>query len=103
MASVKGKKGATRRKATPEVETNGRGMPPTAESKVIERFTRVGENTVLYEFAVDDPAYEEIWGGQIPFNRFDDKLYEYACHEGNYALEGILRGARYQEREGGRR
>jgi hypothetical protein len=69
---------------------------PTA--KVIERFTRVDEGTVLYEFEFDDPeTYTERWGGQVPMLRFDDFLYEYACHEGNYALEGILRGARYEE------
>jgi hypothetical protein len=65
--------------------------------KVVERFTRVDENTLLYEFTVDDPTtYSQPWGGQIPMNRFDDMLYEYACHEGNYALEGIMRGGRFE-------
>lgn len=69
--------------------------------RLIERFTMVDENTILYEFTVDDPGtYTEVWGGQIPWRRFDDQLYEYACHEGNYALESILRGARYQESQG---
>ena len=80
-----------------------RGIPSSPEGKVIERFTRVSETEVLYEFTIDDPGtYIEAWGGEIPFNRFEDNLYEYACHEGNYALEGVLRGARYQEREGNR-
>ena len=74
-----------------------RGMPPSAETKVHERFTRVDDDTILYEFTVDDPAYTQPWGGQIPFERFDDLVYEYACHEGNYALMNILSGARYQE------
>jgi len=66
--------------------------------RVEERFTRTDEHTLLYEFEVEDPAtYTEPWGGQIPMRRFDDLLYEYACHEGNYAIEGILSGARYQE------
>jgi len=64
-----------------------------------ERFVRVDEETILYEFRMDDPrTYSEPWGGQVPFRKFDDNIYEYGCHEGNYALEGILSGARYQER-----
>lgn len=67
-------------------------------AKVIERFTRTAEDAILYEFEVDDPdTYVETWGGQIPMLRLDGLLYEYACHEGNYSMEGILRGARYQE------
>ena len=62
--------------------------------------SRVDEETILYEFTIEDPAYSELWGGQIPFKAFDDLLYEYSCHEGNYALDNILRGARYQERQG---
>ena len=51
-----------------------------------ERFTRVDEETILYEFTVDDPTvYTEPWGGEVPFRRFNDLLYEYACHEGNYS------------------
>lgn len=58
---------------------------------------------MLYEFEVHDPAtYTEPWGGEVPWRRYDDQLYEYACHEGNYAMESILRGARYQERAAGR-
>jgi hypothetical protein len=69
------------------------------DARIEERFTRVDEGTILYEFEVDDlGAYSEKWGGQVPMRRFDDLLYEYACHEGNYAMEGILGGARYQER-----
>jgi hypothetical protein len=69
------------------------------DARIEERFTRVDERTLLYEFEVDDlGAYSEKWGGQIPMRRFDDLLFEYACHEGNYAMEGILGGARYQER-----
>jgi hypothetical protein len=71
--------------------------------KVIERFTRVDDDTILYEFEIDDPrTYSEPWGGQIPWERFDEQILEYACHEGNYALSNILSGARYQERQAGR-
>ena len=77
-----------------------RGIPPSEHLEVIERFTRVDEETILYEFTVDDPTtYSQPWGGEIPFKAFDDLLYEYSCHEGNYALSNILSGARYQERQ----
>ena len=75
------------------------GIPASEEMKVTERFTRVDENTFLYEFTVDDPTmYTQPWGGEIPYNRFNDKVFEYACHEGNYSLTSVLSGARYQER-----
>ena len=74
-------------------------MPPTA--KVTERFTRTGPDEILYEFTVeDDLAYTQPWTAQIPFRTAEGSLYEYACHEGNYALPGILAGARREEREG---
>ena len=80
------------------------GAPPSEERKVIERFTRVAEGTILYEFTIDDPTtYTGVWGGEIPFQRLDDQVLEYACHEGNYALSNVLSGARYQERTEGRR
>ena len=76
-----------------------RGILPTESLKVIERLTRVDEETILYEFTVEDPTtYTEPWGGEIPLKRFEDRLYEYACHEGNYSFSGVLSGARYQER-----
>ena len=67
--------------------------------KVIERFSRVDEETILYEFTIDDSTvYTSQWGGQVPMTALHDQIYEYACHEGNYALSNILSGARYQER-----
>ena len=76
------------------------GVAPTPELTVHERFTRVAEDQVLYEFTVDDPStYAEPWGGEVPFWRFDDLLYEYNCHEGNYAMPAILSGARYEEQQ----
>jgi len=75
-----------------------RGIRPSEDLKVTERFTRTPEG-ILYEFTVDDPTtYSESWGGEIPFRPLNDRVYEYACHEGNYALSNILSGARYQER-----
>ena len=73
---------------------------PSDNLKVIERFSRADEDTILYEFTIDDPtSYTQQWGGEIPFKRLDALLYEYACHEGNYALSNVLSGARYQERQ----
>ena len=77
-----------------------RGIRPTKNLKVFERFTRVDQETILYEFTIDDPTtYTEPWGGEIPMKALHGQLYEYACHEGNYSLAGILSGARYQERQ----
>ena len=76
-----------------------RGVPLSEDARVIERFTRVDEETILYEFTVDDPRrFTQPWGGEIPINKLHAQLYEYACHEGNYSLAGVLGGARYQER-----
>jgi hypothetical protein len=81
-----------------------RGVPFSAKAEVVERFTRVGADQILYEFAIDDrEMYTGAWGGQVPFRRLDDLVYEYSCHEGNYALEGVLRGARFNESESGGR
>ena len=67
--------------------------------KVTERFSRVAEDALLYEFRIDDPTtYTEPWGGQVPMKALDDSLYEYACHEGNYSMSNVLSGARYQDR-----
>ena len=70
----------------------------SADMKVTERFSRMHEEAILYEFTVDDPStYTESWGGQIPMMAMHDQIYEYACQEGNYSLEGVLSGARFQE------
>lgn len=67
--------------------------------KVTERFTRTGPNVLLYKFTVEDPStFTTAFSGELPFNRIDEIIYEYACHEGNYALPGILAGAREEER-----
>jgi len=72
----------------------------SANLHLVERFTRVDRETLRYEFAVDDPAtWTRPWSASIPMTRTDELMFEYACHEGNYALEGVLKGARYQERQ----
>ncbi|HZP49068.1 MAG TPA: hypothetical protein VFB07_11060 [Vicinamibacterales bacterium] len=66
---------------------------------LVERFTRIDAGTLLYEFTVDDPsAFTRPWTVSLPMTRSDDRVYEYACHEGNYALANILSGARDEER-----
>ena len=66
--------------------------------KVTERFTRASGDRVLYQFKVEDPSvWVQPWGGEYEFSRAGGRLYEYACHEGNYALTDILAGARAEE------
>ena len=66
---------------------------------MVERFTRVDADTILYEFTVDDPAtWERSWSVEIPMVKTDGRLYEYTCHEGNYGMRNTLRGARAADR-----
>jgi hypothetical protein len=76
-------------------------MIPTDENyHLTERFTRRGANTLVYEFTIDDPTVQaRSWTASVPMIRSDEQLYEYACHEGNYGMVGILRGARAQDNE----
>jgi hypothetical protein len=70
----------------------------SANMHLVERFTRVDKDTLRYEFTVDDPAtWTGKWSASIPMNRTDELVYEYACHESNYGLEGVLKGARYED------
>ena len=67
-----------------------------------ERFTRVDDKTLLYRFTIDDPAtWDKPWTGEYTWahGKPSDQLYEYACHEGNYAMVGIMKGARILEEE----
>ena len=65
---------------------------------VIERFTRTDANTLLYRFTVEDPTtWDRPWTGEYPWVATPENLYEYACHEGNYSLAGVLKGARVRE------
>jgi hypothetical protein len=76
----------------------------TAALTVTERFTRVDANTLKYRFTIDDPnTWERPWTGEYTWPITRDHLYEYACHEANYALGNILRGARLREAEDDRK
>jgi hypothetical protein len=66
--------------------------PVSDKGQVTERFRRVADDIIDYTFEVADPVYyTQTWTGQIPLRRSKEALYEYACHEGNYAMPGILR------------
>ncbi len=68
--------------------------------KVIERFQRLDPDTILYRVTIDDPStYAKPWAMEFPFRATAGPVYEYACHEGNYAMTDILGGARKQEAE----
>ena len=67
---------------------------------VIERFTRVSADTIMYRVTLEDPGtWTRPWSIEIPMLATDGRLYEYACHEGNYGLPNILSGARFADRE----
>ncbi len=68
------------------------------QATVTERFTRTAKDEITYEFAVDDPGfYSQPWKGEMAFTPSNGPVYEFACHEGNYALQHILQGARIRE------
>ena len=72
----------------------------TANTTLVERFTRMDADTIKYEFTVTDPtAYTRPWTAMLPLTRIREPIFEYGCHEGNYALPNILAGARKQEQE----
>jgi hypothetical protein len=82
------------------VNFNGKNSFRGASDRVhlTERFTRVDADTLMYEFTVDDPStFTKPWTGQIPMRMTNATLFEYACHEGNYGMTGILAGARSQD------
>ncbi len=71
----------------------------TENRRLVERFTRSDGDTLIYEFTVTDPdTWTSPWTASVPMRRNDGAMYEYACHEGNYSLEGMLAGARAEER-----
>jgi len=80
-------------------ETSMRGS--TAGVHLVERFTRVDPDTLLYEFTVTDPTtWTRPWTASVPMTRSKNPIYEYACHEGNYGMTNLLSGARALEKAG---
>ena len=75
-------------------------VPITKEGHIIERFSRYSNDEIFYQFTVEDSnIYSQPWTAELSFYATDDRLYEYACHEGNYSMPGILAGARRLEME----
>ena len=85
--------------ATASTSGRIRGVPQSEALHVVERFRRVDAGTVSYTVTVDDPnVYTQPWTVSMPLVRDDNyRIYEYACHEANYAVGNILRGARLEE------
>ncbi|NQV70383.1 MAG: hypothetical protein HQ498_10190 [Pseudohongiella sp.] len=80
-------------------DQNGRGS--SASMKLEERFSWIDKNTLGYDFTIEDPlTWDVSWSAKLPMRRISDPLYEYACHEGNHGLAGILAGWRRYESEG---
>jgi hypothetical protein len=72
----------------------------TAQTKVVERFTRVDAKTIDYQYTVSDPtSYSRPWTASMPLRAINENLYEYACHEGNFGMMDVLRGARFRDKE----
>ena len=81
----------------------GGGFRYSAQTRVLERFTRTAKDQILYEFSVDDPeVFSKVWRAEMPMRAAKGPIYEYACHEGNYALSNILSGARVGDASGGK-
>ena len=80
------------------IQSSRTQTPLSPEGTVTERFTRIDEGELLYQFTVNDPVhYTAAWSGEYAFKPGKGNVYEYACHEGNYAMDGILGGARLKE------
>src|SRR5215471_4951401 len=78
-------------------KTRFRGSTP--DMHVVERFTRVDAKTLKYRFTIEDPAtWTKAWTGEYTWPATNERVFEYACHEGNYAMGNILRGARLREK-----
>ena len=72
----------------------------TANMHLVEKFTRVDNDTLRYEFTVEDPAtWARKWTASIPMTKTSELIYEYACHESNYGMEGVLKGARFEDQQ----
>jgi hypothetical protein len=82
-----------------------KGIPESTAAHIVERFTRVDADTILYEATIDDPQmYSKPWKVSIPLSRDPEYvIYEYACHEGNYAMVDILNGGRAEEKAEGQK
>ena len=82
----------------PRISFQGSG----GNMRVVERFTRFDDTTLVYEYTIDDPeSFERPWSARLEMKKSDQALFEYACHEGNYGLFNILEYARTNEKRAG--
>jgi hypothetical protein len=71
----------------------------SANLKIVERFTRVDPDTLDYQFSIDDPeSFTRSWTAAVPMTKTDGPIFEYACHEGNYGMTNLLKGARAEDK-----
>ena len=88
-----------RREGTGTLSLRGMGLSGDENLHLIERFRRLDTDTLLYEYKIDDPAiWTRPWTVSMTMRKSNQLIYEYACHEGNYGLSGILSGARAEEK-----
>ena len=75
-------------------------VPISPNGRILEKFTRSSNDEIIYQFTVEDTnLYKQPWMAELSFYPLEGRIYEYACHEGNYSMPGILAGARRAERE----
>jgi hypothetical protein len=81
--------------------TNFFALPgvPREGLRVVERFSPLDKDRLLYRFTVHDPDYTAPYSGELPWPRGKEKNYEFACHEGNYSMVNTLSGARFLEKQ----
>ncbi len=83
-----------------ELQLSESPVPISSRGRIVERFERYSDTEIVYRFTVeDDNLYSQPWTAELSYHAMDANLYEYACHEGNYSMAGILAGARIQEVE----
>jgi hypothetical protein len=87
----------------PDRDVTGFGVPyrhsETSQLHLVERFTRIDANMLDYQVTVGDPAtFTRPWTASVPMVKSDDRIFEYACHEGNYSMTSILKGSRAQDK-----
>jgi hypothetical protein len=82
------------------LQARSSAIPITEKGRIVERFERYSDSEIFYRFTVEDESlYTQPWTAELSFHATDGPIYEYACHEGNYAMENMLRGARLEEAE----
>ena len=88
-----------RSEGTGTLSLRGLGLSGDENLHLVERFRRLNADTLLYEYTVDDPTvWTRPWTVSMTMERSEQPIYEYACHEGNYGMRGILAGARAEEK-----